>query len=366
MGTTLRVRPKDWSTPRGRLKPSVPGAAEVNGELERLTLDIWRLSLEFAENEALREAVLRRLGRLPEQASPSVLELYEEFFEMKSLRVQDQTLPTYKALREHLHAAYPDGLTTDEIGADFFEDFVSHLLRAKHGNTNINKNTQRLKSFLQYLRRQGNITDIPERQALPTIRKEIYALTMKELGRIVEFDLTGAPIGTQHARDLFVFGAHTGQRFSDLQAMSWEDLDQERWLWLSTSIKTGATRRIPIIGRARTYLERRVESARPLPKLSSQKTNENIKEIALAANITRMVSKVFLSGSVREREILPLHEAISFQVSRKTFVTLMLQGTGDLTSVLAITHDDLKSAQQYIQTDPELQALQAEETFAAL
>lgn len=253
VGTTLRVRPKEWSTPRGRLKPSVPGAAEVNGELERLTLDVWRLSLEFSENEALREAVLRRLGRLPERVSPSVLELFEEFLEMKHLRVKASTLITYKALRAHLRAAFPNGLTTKGIDADFLDEFASYLLREGHENSNINKYTQRLKGFLQYLKRRGAITDVPERRALPTIRKEVVALTMKELGRLVALDLTGAPTGVQHARDLFLMGALTGQRFSDLQAMSWQDIDQERWLWLLTAKKTGATRRIPIIGRARTY-----------------------------------------------------------------------------------------------------------------
>ena len=363
VGTSLRIDPKHWSDAKGRLRPSAPGAVEINGELERLASSVWVLSLRHPDERTLKIEILRLLGRLPEVTSPRLLDLYQTFYEEKSLRVKQSTLITYKALRAHLERAFGENASLQDVGPSFIDGFASHLLREGHENSNINKYTQRLLGFLSWLKRRSQLAEIPEREALPTARKEVVALTKAELERFAEIDLARAPQGLRNAKELFLFGALTGQRFSDLQQMSWLDLDNERWIWNLAAQKTDVVRRVPIIARAKKYLESRVESEWPLPRLSNQKANIYVKEIAQAAQLARNIHKVRRSGGRSDKATIPLHEAISFHVSRKTYVTLMLQATGDLSSVLSITHDDLKSAQHYIRTDPDLQALQAESAF---
>ncbi len=366
LGTHLRIAPRHWSDRKGRLKPSAPGATELNAKLDEIAARTWVASLEHVSDEELKPEVLRILGREPQQKAPRLEELFEDFLQEKALRVKESTMITYRALSRHLKLAFGEDATTQDISTVFIDDLTSYLLEEGHQNSNINKYTQRLKGFLTWLRKCGEIDDVPERTHLKSARQEVVALTMDELGRLSSLELSTSPIGVRHARDLFVFGALTGQRFSDLQAIAWQNIDRERWLWNLTTQKTASSRRVPIIGKARSYLESRLESARPLPALSNQKANVYLKDLAQAAGFTRNVSKIKQSGGNVERVTAPLYEVISFHVSRKTYVTLMLQATGDLTSVLSITHDDLKTARQYIKTDSEMQLLAATKVFAQI
>jgi integrase len=366
VGTNLRVAPRHWSKAKGRLLPRTPGATELNAALERLASETWIRSLGQNDDEQLRLDILELVGRSPAQYEALLMDCYEEFAAQKAVRVRASTMITYEALQGHLKEAFGEDARLGIIGSTFIDDFTTHLLAKGHQNTNINKYSQRLKGFLTWLHRRELISKVPERTPLTTAKKEVISLTMAELVKLAKMDLSSAPKSHRHTRDLFVVGALTGQRFSDLQEMSWQHIDRNSWIWTVAAKKTGVTRHVPIIGWARSFLEGRLESKRPLPRISNQRANLYLKEIAQAAGLDRNVTQLSRSGAVSEMCDQPLFEVISFHIARKTFVTLMLQATGDITSVLSITHDDLKTARKYIRSDADFQANQARAAFQSL
>jgi len=102
--------------------------------------------------------------------------------------------------------------------------------------------------------------------------EEILALTEEELTKLIEANLTGH---LDKARDLFVFCALTGMRYSDSQAFNPSWVTSEQILEFKQA-KTGGKAMPPLYEVSRKIL---AKYDGYLPKISNQKINDNMKKI---------------------------------------------------------------------------------------
>ncbi len=353
VSTPIRVQPAQWSTHAERLKPSAPGATEINGTLERLRGFATRLMLDALSDEEVRVRLAERLGRGVRRKETPFLELFEAFLEEKKARSKPNTVRSYATLRLHFQTWLRPGFLPSEVGPGFLDDFVSFLLSAGLANRTANKLVGYSKGFLHWLCKREYIEIVPDAAKLPTVRKQVIYLKPDELRRLKEVDLSDLTPGYEKARTIFIFQTMTGQRFSDVAALTWKGLSEDRRWWHLTTQKTGLIARIPLPGPAQEIIARSEGKPRPLPRLSNQKTNQFLKVICRRAGIDEPITTTRQRGGVREQETRPKWELCTSHAARRTFISLFLQGGGPLTDLLGLTHDDLRMVRPYAGVDDE-------------
>ena len=349
--TPIRVSPGEWSKRRQRLKPSAPRATEVNAALARLKADVECMALDHPSDDALRDALRARLGRTGPEEQLGIMALFDTFYSMKEKRTRKSTVQVYAALRKHLGSWLGADADLQCVGPGFLEDFGTHLAGSGLANSTVNKLITRAKGFLAWLESREYISKLPRAKPLPTPKNPVIYLAAEELAALVHLDLSAKQWGYQAARDLFVVGSVTGQRFSDIERMSWEHLDLKAGWWHLAVKKEPTTIRVPLTTPVRRIIEARRGEETPLPQLSNQKANSYLKEVCRMAGIDAPVSLQVLRGSQRETATYPKWEVVSTHASRKTFVTLALQEGLPMSELIGFTHDDLRVLKRYAGSD---------------
>jgi integrase len=126
----------------------------------------------------------------------------------------------------------------------------------------------------------------------------------------------------EKVKDVFCFACFTGLRFSDVACLKRENIFENQLRF--TVKKTQETTRIPLNEYALSILRKYSSDENPLPVVSSQKTNEYLKEIGKELKINAPVRIVKYIGNEVMQEVVPKHEVLTFHIARKTFITLSL------------------------------------------
>lgn len=179
---------------------------------------------------------------------------------------------------------------------------------------------------------------------------DIVTLTVDELRHFYLFDF---PEGStmEHVRDLFCFGAYTGQRWSDIERLERDEIHGD--VWSFTAFKTKKVTEIDLIGFAAPALDILIKYDYELPKISLTKFNLYIKQAASAAGINNPTKIIRYVGAKEIPITKPKCEFIGSHTARKTCVSILLNNFNmNVTHVLEITgHSDLKTLQKYINKD---------------
>lgn len=175
---------------------------------------------------------------------------------------------------------------------------------------------------------------------------EVIALTEKELNALIELDLTGNK-RLDRVRDVFLFSCHTGLRFSDLENLKRENI-QDGFIKIIVK-KTREALKIPITPIPHAILQKYSHNLTPLPVISNQKTNDALKDLCQLAEINEPVEIVRFRGKERVEKVFEKWELISTHTGRKTFVTLSLARGMSAEDVMSITgHKSYASFKRYV------------------
>ena len=174
----------------------------------------------------------------------------------------------------------------------------------------------------------------------------MHLQVQSELENIIELDLSNNK-RLEKVRDIFLFACATGLRFSDVQQLKREHLDNEFINLVIKKTKTGLT--IPLNTISANILDKYQSLNKPLPAISNQKVNEYIKEVCEMAGINKQIEIVRFHGKKKVTNTYPKFELISFHNARKTFVTLSLEKGMSAEEVMTISgHEDYKSFKRYV------------------
>lgn len=195
-----------------------------------------------------------------------------------------------------------DDIRLDELNYKFILDFENFLRRHKPnhyqkqiGNNAVMKHIQRLRKMVSLAYRLEWIDKDPFRQfkqrLTPTNRE---SLGSEELQAIEELELKSKRLKT--VRDLFVFSCYTGVCYTDLMLLTEDNvvmgLDKKYWI-ITKRQKTQNPVKIPLLRKALHLIERYKEDPRSVinstlfPRISNQKMNAYLKEIASEAKIKK-------------------------------------------------------------------------------
>ena len=359
--TVEHVIKSDWNPNQQRVKPARPGEDNnhtlINQKLDKLQKDFEKFAIQCEiDRVELTPDVIRRFlsGERNISGKPFWL-AYDEYLAIKI--IEPKTLQNYTLYKTKLQEFERDKrykIDYHTINPIFFELYRSYILTEKGLSWNtLATAIKKLKFFMnwsldKHYHNERGFKEFSITEKEPTI----IFLTMDELTTLYEFNFKSDRLN--QARDKFCFGCYTGLAFADLNSLTFEHINNGTLTKFRQ--KTKKLLDIELPDQALEIIERYQGKFKALPKLSSDKLNDYIKECCqLVGIITPTIYKDFSGGLTTER-IAPKYKLIGTHEARRTFITNFYSQTKDMVLTkqnAGITQD--KTLKRYMGTSKEME-----------
>ena len=393
--TDMKVYPKQWDFEKQCMKSQGAGSMDFNDKLNKLKKDVDDYYNELMKQEQkptfeqvrdlIQEYITTKVKPRFTENEKTFYQVYDEYIERKKNELHSRTIQkfnTTKKLLETFTVKYYKSFTFESIDVNFIDKFKTYLQyeaynqkvkdedkknRKGFRDDTTAKYIENLKNFLKWSYERGfnknTIFQHSQFRAKRDKNLDITTMTIHELKRFYELDLS-KKLSLERVRDMFCFGAFTGQRWSDVTAFRKEDLHGDTWIF--EAYKTKKTTIIPLVGYAAPALNILKKYNYHLPSISNQKFNDFLKLAAKEekAELTRLVEINRFQGNKKQTFVKPLHEVISSHMARRTAVSILLNiYRVPVPQVMEITgHSDFKTLKRYINKDREALRTNLEQT----
>ena len=319
-------------------------------------LDLYILKIEKIHNQVERyqetisidEFKLKILGKESEDAKPTLVSIIEEhnlhFAKLVAVGERSKaSLQKYNRVKDLIqlfnHKKFGSkNIQIEKINSAYIYNLESYLkfeseFKGKLGikNNSVVKYFKNLKTICNYAIKMDLIDKNPFNSYSGKI-KEIEAtfLTEEELERIENKIFKIERL--ERVKDIFLFSCYTGYAPVDALKLTRKNIiqDAEKTLWIKTNRqKTETKANVPLLPPALKIINKyQFEGETLIPKISNQKMNAYLKEIA---------------------EIIGLDKTLTWYVSRHTFATTVTLGNGikieNVSSMLG--HKTIRQTQHY-------------------
>lgn len=286
---------------------------------------IIEMYLQKKKLSEVREKNFRVLVRALQRYELFVSAYERKEFKLKLDKVNAETIEDIENFLRNEHLLY------DEY-PDIYKEFPAivntkrkTLKPQPRGNNTICASFNRLRAFFNWCNQQGITNNRPfdkyngitaEKYGTP------YYLTLDERNIIANYNLSKHPqLAIQ--RDIFIFQCLVGCRVSDLLKMTTNNIINGAIEYIphKTKEERPVIVRVPLNDRAKILVDKYREvdtKGRLFPFISSQKYNDDIKDIFRICGITRLVT--VLNTVTGEEEKRPINEVASSHIARRTFI----------------------------------------------
>jgi len=349
LSTQLKINPKDWSKENRLPRLKRGGDSYKNRKITDQLL---------ALNDKLHQAIDTHgssltIGHLKEHFIEKKKEIIylEDFWNVfieeriKMQEVGNKRILRYKVVLlkfMEFQNIKNEKYNLKKLNNDFYSSFISYL-REEH---NLYDNTLHsyfsvFKTLLLWIKKKGyEINNDYKNFSIKKHETNDIHLTEEELNLLEEAELTGAE---ERARDLFLVGAYTGQRFSDYSMF--EKADVRQGAIVKKAKKTKITSFIPLHTKLKKLLDKYEWK---LPKISSQKFNVRIQQVCKKLEISDPIKKVSHMGKNKKEEITPKWRLVGSHTARRTYITLMSErGMADHQLMQVAGIKDVKTLLKY-------------------
>lgn len=338
-----RVEAGKWNVDTQRcVKSSTHGrnkvqASTINRAIEKMESRIVEYFNRCERNGTEPSVSGVRIAVGKEIVSKNLFEVFDEFIDVVGAQNSwsKAQMAKMRTLRNHLHRFNPN-ISFGDLTEDVLYDFVAYLqsveaaqsryYNAENGmkNTTISRTIGFLKTFLRWAASReyygGNLhnTFRPKLKGL-NVKTVIY-LDWQELMSLYNHDFSHSK-SLDTARDLFCFASFTALRYSDIERLSWADINIANNEITLVAQKTGKRTIIPLNNFSKSIIEKysRRDSDKVFPMITNSLLNRRIKTAARLVGIDSPVRIVYYSGSERYEEVHPKFEVLSIHAGRRTF-----------------------------------------------
>jgi site-specific recombinase XerD len=324
----------------------------IKASLDSLTLKFERkINERIRENSAIdlqqikTEIIGKPKKKTKEIGLIDLFEIHNEAFEkkVKAGERSPASLQKYNRAKELIQAFLKkqynkDNISPKAVNGPFIHNLESYLkydsiYRHKTGiqNNSVVKYFKTFKTVCNYAIKLELISKNPFNKYDGKLKvKEAVFLTQDELNRIEGHSFSAARL--ERVKDIFLFSCYTGYAPVDAQRLTKENLikGNEGDLWIKANrAKTGTRANVPVLPTTKRIIDKydAVQSGL-IPKLSNQKMNAYLKEIA---------------------DICGINKHLTWYVSRHTFATTVTLANGiSLENVSAMLgHSSIRQTQHY-------------------
>jgi integrase len=195
----------------------------------------------------------------------------------------------------------------EELSLQFLNDFEYYLkTEKKQAQITINKTIQRLRTPIKQAISEGYLNRDPfMMHQTRKVHKEVVFLTINELKTFEETTFQQRRL--QFVQNLFIFCCYTGLAYNEMSNLRKQHIqvgfDGMNWIQMKRE-KTQRQISIPLLPKAQEIIDKYITEKELLfPKISNQKFNSYLKEIA---------------------DIIGIEKRITHHIARKTFASTVL------------------------------------------
>lgn len=367
-----------WDLKKQRIKniSSLTNKDEVNESLkdyENLFLDKYReLYKEYGDaiNNQMLKAELDIIVRKKKVESTdeelSFIDVCNKFIDEKGDSITPVTKRVYKQAITHLQKYEVKNnvtLTFDIIDMNFYNSFKSYLEKGNFSLNTIGKHIKTIKSFMNYALIEGHTENIKFKSKDFKVVKEITTevfLTEEEIAAMHKKDLSETP-EIERARDIFLIGCYTGQRISDYNKLSKDDIVTQDGIdyFKFRQHKNKKYNRIvmcPITKEIREIMDKRYKGLPP-KQMAEPVLNRHLKTIGKKLEFDELIKCEYTKGGKEVREMIPKYDLISSHTARRSFCTNKYKQGMNIFDIMLFTgHSTEKEFYKYIRIKDEERA----------
>ncbi|TMU54810.1 site-specific integrase [Flagellimonas algicola] len=314
------INPNHWNNRHQYVEPPEPDNEFINTQLNLIRTKINQVFLWLQVNEAhfTVEDIYRLYKGGKTQRQYNVIEFFERYLErLKTLVGIDIRLVTWNKhmyVKNDLECFIKWKFKTNDFPLKKIEsNFLNELeyyfkTQQKIQQVTINKKIQRFRKVIKMAVAENYLDQDPFHSYKPKrVKKEIVFLTKEELKALEEYDFVQPRL--EYVRDLFIFSCYTGLPYSETMSLRPQHIqtsfDRQLWIFVKRK-KTSDKLSIPLLPQALRLIKKyRIENNSIFPRISNQKVNSYLKEIA---------------------DIVGIEKRITHHTARKTFATTILLG----------------------------------------
>nr|BFF36935.1 site-specific integrase [Tenacibaculum mesophilum] len=337
--TGLFINPNYWDSKKQKLLKKVENSEIVNTQLSLISQKINEafLLLQLQQNDFNVEDIYSQYKGENTREEKTLLELYDihngqakkligiDFKEVSWSRYVENKRKIEKFIKFKYKR---NDIKLNKLDLKFIKDLEYYFkTELKLSQATINRSLQRVRKIIQFGIDENYLEKNPFSLYKPTKYKiELVYLTTKELKELEEFAFN--QIRLAQIRDLFVFCCYTGLAYQEMSSLTSKHIvkgfDNNYWIEMFRQ-KTSSKIAIPLLPKAELLLDKYENN---LPKISNQKFNSYLKEIA---------------------DIVGINKKLTHHVARKTFATTVLLYNGISMEVVSelLGHSRLQVTQEH-------------------
>ncbi|TMU50782.1 site-specific integrase [Flagellimonas algicola] len=323
-----KIKVDQWDSERQRIQGTNAYSKRTNNLLDEIRAELFQIYRELQRGGKIVTAQLIKAHFLGENKDQyTLLDLFKFHNETLANKLAPKTLCHYRTNQKYV-LAYVDkrfskkDLYLNELDYSFVLDFESFLrsyrpdhYRKRIANNAVMKHIQRFRKQVRLAVDLEWLEKDPFKKFKPQMEKrEREFLTDQELLRIHNLKTPIERLSI--VKDLFVFSCYTGISYSDIVSLTIDNLilgpDGKKWISAKRQ-KNGTPFKVPLLepslqlinkylGHPRTKL-----SGTLLPRISNQKLNSYLKEIA---------------------DLCEVSKNLTFHMARHTFATTVTLSNG--------------------------------------
>ena len=315
--TGLFINPDNWNASKQKAFPSNTPNSQINTQLSLIKQEINQafLFLQVQEKNFDVEDIYRQYKGENIKEEKTILEIFnlhiakqEKLIGISTTRVSVRKFYQTKAhVKNYIFWKFrkQDFLLKD-MKMSFITEFEYYLKAEKHFEQNtIHKTLQRLKQMvklavgLDFLAKDPFLLHKNKRP-----KKQVVFLIEDELAKIEQHEFASQRL--QQVADMFIFCCYTGLAFLEMSTLERKHIiigsDKKKWISI-TRQKTNKKYEIPLLKKAELILQKYEGGEKLLPRISNQRFNSYLKEIA---------------------EIVGIQKNLTHHIARKTFASTIL------------------------------------------
>ena len=340
--TGMKACFNDWDFRKQRLKNKVglKNKDKINEDLSDLEIQLnseytnLLSSSQNVSNEVLKyklDVYTKKI--IPNQeidTNLSFFQVIDKYIEEKEARISIITIRSYKQTKKRLEdyeKHYNRKLMFDFINISFYNDFNIFMEGENYALNTIGKHVKNLKTFLNYALAEGYSSNqrfkSKDFKVATETTTEIY-LTDLEIKEMFDKDLSKYP-EVELARDIFLMGCYIGQRISDYNGLSENDIvgiDGFKYFKIKQKKNKKYNREVlcPITKEMREIMNKRYKG-KPPSKIAESYLNSYIKQVGQMLEWNELVKCEFTKGGKTITKMIPKYDLIKSHTARRSFCT---------------------------------------------
>jgi len=378
LSTGYKCNYKSWDFKKQKVKniASIKNKDAINRHLSKLSEYINEVYDETLKNEEevssklLKNRLENKINNTDKKKDIKpklpLTDYFEKVIHLKSASLSKPSINTYKQSLKSLEEFQKHenkNLEFEDIDLDFYSNYVSFLERHKNYSTStIAKHVKKLKAVMNRALDEGLTSNIKHKssefKATEEKSTQIY-LNEDEVKAIANLNLSQNK-NLDRARDIFLIGCYSGQRVSDYNNFSKNDIvtiDSVGYIKFIQTKNYKKKRQVhcPLTKEIKHVMAKYNDNFPP--KMPEQHINKYIKYIAKMSKINQDIKIEYTKGGKRYKEYVPKYKLIGTHTARRSFATNKYKAGMPVYDIMLFTgHTSEKEFYKYIRIKDEERA----------